>query len=96
MGFVRSELGSVLARSQSAAAAQQQPVPVAVPSTGSMDLGAVDIKEINSVGENPSYVVDYSGEKWVRFNYDAGAVMTMLPVDLAQGLHLEQIGEFIA
>ena len=64
------------------------------PGQNALDVGSMEAAALGGRGPLP-YVVDYGGEKWIRFNYDSGAAATALPVDLAQGVHLEKIGEFM-
>lgn len=41
------------------------------------------------------YLVDYEGEEWIRFNYDSGAVSTVIPVEMAEeDLELHRVGDF--
>jgi len=53
---------------------------------------ATDVEDITS---RRHYVVSWKGKSWIRFNYDTGAAVTALPVELAQGQELEKCGEFV-
>ena len=37
----------------------------------------------------------YDDQEWIKFNCDTGAATTALPVELAEGLPLRKVSEFI-
>ena len=45
--------------------------------------------------QKPDYVVNWNGQDWVRFTYDTGAVTSVAPSEMAEGVPLEKVGEFI-
>ena len=50
---------------------------------------------INSFAQkDPSYLVEWRGEKWLRVNYDSGAATSALPVEMAPGSKTP-VGEFV-
>ena len=60
-----------------------------------MEVGGVDLGSLASTDRNlPNYVSEWHGERWFKLNYDSGAAVTALPVEMAEGLALEQRGEF--
>ena len=65
-----------------------------------MDYGSSSRSEEENMGveveeEKPDYLVEYDGEEWIRFNYDSGAVSTVIPVEMAEeDLELHRVGDF--
>ena len=50
---------------------------------------------INSFTQkDPSYLVEWRGEKWLKVNYDSGAATSALPVEMALG-DKTPVGEFV-
>ena len=64
-----------------------------------MDYGSSSRSEEENMGveveeDKPDYLVEYDGEEWIRFNYDSGAVSTVIPVEMAEeDLELHRVGE---
>eukprot|EP00971_Amphidinium_carterae_P146208 2898371-Amphidinium_carterae.1 len=57
---------------------------------GPSDLGGLDLC---AVGCDLPFVVKHGGKDWLKVNLDSGAAATALPLELAEGMALQQQGE---
>ena len=59
------------------------------------DPSSDDSMAVEIESKKPEYLVEYDGEEWVRFNYDSGAVTTVIPLEMAEDdLTLHKVGDF--
>ena len=72
---------------------QAEPEPD-IATVGSM--GALDISTASSSSKKKTpWRSWYGGREWIRFNYDTGAAAVALPLEVAEGLPLKQVGSFV-
>lgn len=54
-----------------------------------------DVEEEELDDDNHDYVVRWNVEKWIKLNYDSGAVSTVVPVEMVENdVKLEKVGDF--
>ena len=64
------------------------------PLSDSRDSGS-DVKEEMVDDDDPDYMVNWGGQKWIKLNYDSGAVSTVVPVEMVEDeVTLERVGDF--
>ena len=45
--------------------------------------------------DNPDYMVTWNSQKWIRLNYDSGAVSTVVPIEMVENeVSLKKVGDF--
>ena len=72
---------------------QAEPEPD-IATVGSM--GALDISTASSSSKKKTpWRSWYGGREWIRFNYDTGAAAVALPLEVAEGIPLKQVGSFV-
>lgn len=68
---------------------------------GHLDLCTLGFNESSSCEEteddagDPDYMVTWNSQKWIRLNYDSGAVSTVVPVEMVENeVDLKKVGNF--
>ena len=63
--------------------------------SGKGSRGEAQEEELDDDGGDPDYIVDWNAEKWIKLNYDSGAVSTVVPVEMVENdVKLEKVGDF--
>ena len=58
-------------------------------------FGTMDVNSVFENTDTPSNCLQHKRQGCIRFDYDTGAATTALPVELAEGLPLHNVVEFI-